>query len=93
VISTQTISTCVPTYITSVITVYPSPSAPAGGVPSSPAGGAQSSSVVVTKPYGTAAPSTYTPSSNNTVPFTGAASSQKAGGLLIAVGLAAAALF
>jgi hypothetical protein len=48
---------------------------------------------VVTKPYGTAAPSTYTPSGNNTIPFTGAASSQKAGGLLIAVGLAAAALF
>ncbi|TVY23906.1 hypothetical protein LHYA1_G007739 [Lachnellula hyalina] len=80
VTSVVTISTCVPTVITSVVTVYPS-SAPATTVVSS------------VKSYGTAAPSapvTYSPSTNTTiVPFTGAASAQKAGGLLMAVGLAA----
>jgi len=42
-------------------------------------------------PVGTTTPS-YTPKSNTTVPFTGAASATKAGGLLMAVGLVAALL-
>jgi hypothetical protein len=72
VLSTMTISTCVPSYITSVVTVYPT---------------------TTSKAAHTAAPSTYPTSKNSTVlPFTGAASAQKAGGLLMAVGLFAAML-
>jgi hypothetical protein len=44
-------------------------------------------------PYGTAAPSGYPiPPQNGTVPFTGGANTQRVGGLLLAVGLAAALL-
>lgn len=89
------------------MTVYPSASGPAGGAatapasPASPAGGAGASAPgspaggAPSKPYGTAAPSAsaYVPSYNNsTIPFTGAASAQKAGGLLMAIGLVAALL-
>jgi hypothetical protein len=76
IISTITISTCVPTTYTSVITVTPS-------AKSTPAG-----------PVGTITPSglPVPPKSNTTVPFTGAASATKAGGLLMAVGLVAALL-
>lgn len=79
VLSTITVSTCVPTVITSVVTV--TPSAPATYVPH-PSGGAGPSGV------------TPPPAHNTTIPppFTGAASAQKAGGLLMAVGLVAALL-
>lgn len=71
ILSTMTISTCVPTTYVSVITVTPSASQPAGAVGT-----------------GVSPP----PKSNSTIPFTGAASAQKAGGLLMAVGLVAALL-
>lgn len=50
--------------------------------------------VVTSKVYGTAAPTSAPgkPAGNSTVPFTGGASAQKAGGLLMAVGLVAALL-
>ena len=82
VLSTQTISTCIPTYTTSVITVYPSPSKPAGV------------STTTKEPYGTAVPSGYPtpPKNNGTIPFTGAASTQRAGGLFVAVAALAVAL-
>jgi hypothetical protein len=81
-LSTQTISTCIPIYITSVITVYQSPSKPAGVTNT------------VKGPYGTAAPSGYPipPKNNGAIPFTGAASTQRAGGLFVAVAALAAAL-
>jgi len=73
ILSTVTISTCVPTVITSVYTVTAAPT---------------------TKPYSTGSPTGGYPvgPKNSTVPFTGGASAQKAGGLLMAVGLAAALL-
>jgi len=77
ILSTMTISTCVPTTYTSVITVTPS----AASSPAGPVGTGSSTS------------SGYTaPKSNSTVPFTGGANAQKAGGLLMAVGLVAALL-
>ncbi|TVY41820.1 hypothetical protein LOCC1_G007481 [Lachnellula occidentalis] len=86
VTSVMTISTCVPTVITSVVTVFPS--SPAGAA----CPGCATTVVSSAKPYGTAAPSApvgFTGTNNTIVPFTGAASAQKAGGLLMAVGLAA----
>lgn len=78
ILSTITISTCVPSYITSVITVTPS-STPIYTY-TKPSGPSSSGGVVVP------------PKSNSTITFTGAASSTKAGGLLMAVGLVAALL-
>jgi len=73
ILSTMTISTCIPTVITTVVTVTPSPTmnnaptyAPSGVLPKPP--------------------------TNSTIPFTGGASAKSAGGLLMAVGLAAALL-
>jgi hypothetical protein len=44
-----------------------------------------------TKPYSTGTPSTYPYApKNSTVPFLGAASANKAGGLLMAIGIVAA---
>lgn len=76
IISTITISTCVPTTYTSVITVTPS----AKSTPASPVG--------TITPSGVPSKSNTT----TTVQFTGAASATKAGGLLMAVGLVAALL-
>jgi hypothetical protein len=76
VISVITISTCVPSYYTSVITVTPTATvakttyapAPTGSLPGSGSG------------------------SNSTIPFTGAASGLKVGGAVMAMGLVAALL-
>jgi hypothetical protein len=78
ILSTAYITTCIPTVITSVYTVTETPAKP----------------TYPAKPYSTGSPSgnTYPPASNSTVYFTGGASAQKAGGLLMVVGLAAALL-
>ncbi|KAF4631388.1 hypothetical protein G7Y89_g6744 [Cudoniella acicularis] len=87
-----------PTPITSYITVYATPGAttpvgkPAVSVYTSAAVVATTPAAVVAS-YGTAAPSagkSYT--TTTPVPFTGAASAQQAGGLLMAVGAVVAAL-
>jgi len=92
-LSTIAISTCVPSYITSVITVtaVPTSTKPAGNT--CPGGASCPQTTTYTKPYSTGSPSTspYSPK-NSTIPFTGAASSQKVGGILMAVGLVAALL-
>jgi len=85
-LSTLTISTCVPSYITSVITVYPT-TTPVAPPASYPVGGST--------PSYPAAPSGSLPYNNNsTVPFVPAngASAKSAGGLLMAVGIVAAFL-
>jgi len=73
ILSTITITSCVPTTYTSVITVVPS-GTPAGAAAPSGTGS-------IPKPY-----------TNSTVPFTGGASAQKAGGLLMVAGLFAVLL-
>jgi len=91
VLTTVTVSTCIPTVITSVYTVTPSapvyPTYPAGtGVtpPKQPTGTGSGS------PTGGSYP--YTSSTPSTVPYTGAAGANKVGGLLMVVGFVAALL-
>ena len=85
VLTTVYETTCVPTVITSIYTVTGTPAQ----TPTYPASG------VITKPYSTGSPtggSYPVGPQNSTVPFTGAAGANKVGGLLMAVGLAAALL-
>lgn len=95
VVSVITISTCVPSYYTSVITVTPSavPSYPA----SYPAGGCPGGKdcPATTKPYGstgTGYPAAPKNTSTAYVPITGGAGAVKVGGAMMAVGLVAALL-
>ncbi|KAE8443588.1 hypothetical protein EG329_001750 [Mollisiaceae sp. DMI_Dod_QoI] len=99
VLSTLTISTCVPSYITSVITVTASAAPSSSPVSSAPAAGCPGGSEcpsVTTKPYGVASStgSFPVPPKNTTTPyvFTGGAGSIKVGGAMMAVGLVAAML-
>jgi hypothetical protein len=96
VLSTITISTCIPTYITSVVTVTAVANPVSTGSGYSCPGGSscpETETNTYTKPYSTGTPSTYPYApKNSTVPFLGAASANKAGGLLMAVGLVAALL-
>lgn len=98
--STIVVETCVPTTITKVITVTgegPKPTKPADETSVCP-GGPYCPDVTTSKgpyPTGGAIPTGgygYPPK-NETVDFHGSASTQRAGGLLLAVGLAAVALF
>jgi len=80
IISTATISTCIPTYTTSVVTVYPT-STPAPIY--TPSG---------TAPAGTGASSGAIYPTTAITPFTGGAAAKQAGGLLMVAGIAAALL-
>jgi hypothetical protein len=96
VLSTITITTCTPTYITSVVTVSavatPVSTESGYGCPGS-SSCPEAETKTYTKPYSTGTPSTYPYApKNSTVPFLGAASANKAGGLLMVVGLVAALL-
>jgi hypothetical protein len=104
VYSTVTYETCVPTVITKVITVTaegpktdypvsseaPKPSYPAESPAGCPGG---YNCPAETTPYGTGAPVPTGAYTTKPVDFTGSASTQRAGGLFLAVGLAAIALF
>jgi hypothetical protein len=93
VYSTVTYETCVPTVVTKVITVTGEGSHPTypAGSPVCPGG---YNCPAETTAYGTSAPVVPTGAyTTKPVDFTGSASTQRAGGLLLAVGLAAVALF
>jgi len=87
VYTTETISTCVPTVITSIYTITAAPAGPT--YPVAPVGSGYPAAPP--KPYSTGASTGSYPVSS-TVPFTGAASANKVGGLMMAVGLVAALL-
>jgi hypothetical protein len=78
-VSTSTISTCVPTVITSVYTITPTVAAP-------------STYPASTYPSGTAASSGAVYPTTSPQPFTGGAAAKQAGGLLMVAGIAAALL-
>jgi hypothetical protein len=90
--STVTYETCVPTVVTKVITVTAGESKPTypAGSPVCPGG---YNCPAVTTQYGTGAPVPTGAYTTKPVDFTGSASTQHAGGLLLAVAVAAFALF
>jgi hypothetical protein len=98
VYSTTTYETCVPTYVTKVITVtaegpksYPPHSSYPVETPGCPGG--YNCPAETTTPYGTSGPVPTGSYTTKPVDFQGSANTQRAGGLLLAVGVAVAALF
>jgi hypothetical protein len=94
VLSTITISTCIRSYITSVVTITAVATPVSTGSGYGCSGGPSCPETEIktyTKPYSTGTSSTYPYSpKNSTVTFLGAASVNKAGSLLMAIGLVAA---